>query len=920
MNKSKGGLSSKIAVTLLALALALGIAFVPAEDVNAEACYMDLYPGDVINVNFKKYEYYWIHMTPEKDGNYLIWSEGGDDPQVTLYNPDMDSIGYNDDIDETDNFRLYSKDLKAGVRYTYCIKRHSDSGKFPNNTVVYFRGYTDFTVLADRNDPNDNTFPDAAFKSYVFSKFDADRNGKIEASEAAYCTEMNISGRKIASLKGIEIFSDLEKLVCCNTGLTGELDLSKNKKLKYVDCSVNEISKMNVAGCQALEELDCGWNSLTSLDLKNMKALKEVYCGQNSDMTGLNVEGCTSLTNLECDSCMLETLSLKTNKALTSVSCNRNMLGKLDLSGLEELTKVDCSYNKLTSLNIKGLKQLISVDAGHNQLTGLDLTGCDRIYYVHLDNNQIESLDVSMTSRLGGLFLSKNKLTSLNVKGCLNLATLYCDGNSKLKTLDISDNVFLSEAYDEANYDPERKFYVLDGYTLKIDSTTAVKKASNDIVVEINKDTFPNGTFRDYVRTYIDKDGDGKLDKKEIVRAEAINVSGHKVTSLKGIEYFTELKSLLVRETGISSFDIGSNTKLTILDCSGNNISKLDISRNTKLQKLICSGNKLTDLDLGKNTSLRTLECQGNNITKLDISACDVLLEVKEKGTKSVSEDVVTYKLKKYDNEQTLKYDDKVKIGTVSLKLDKTKASLKCASSLTLKAALKGAEGTVTWKSSDTKTATVDSKGKITAKQAGSVTITASAAGLKASCKITVLYKDVTDTSDFWYAPTNYLTAAGVVKGYDKQTLFKPSNNCTRAQMVTFLYRLQGEPKTKSSKCKFTDVKSTDYFYKPVIWAVEQGITTGYSGGLFKPQNVCTRAQTVTFLWRMAGKPAPKTKKNNFSDVTNKDYFYTATIWASEMKILAGYDDGTFQPQGKCLRRQMVTFLYKYDKYVNGKG
>ena len=191
------------------------------------------------------------------------------------------------------------------------------------------------------------------------------------------------------------------------------------------------------------------------------------------------------------------------------------------------------------------------------------------------------------------------------------------------------------------------------------------------------------------------------------MRAEAINVSGHKVTSLKGIEYFTELKSLLVRETGISSFDIGSNTKLTILDCSGNNISKLDISRNTKLQKLICSGNKLTDLDLGKNTSLRTLECQGNNITKLDISSCDVLLEVKEKGTKSVSEDVVTYKLKKYDNEQTLKYDDKVKIGTVSLKLDKTKASLKCASSLTLKAILKGAEGTVTWKSSDKKIATV---------------------------------------------------------------------------------------------------------------------------------------------------------------------------------------------------------------------
>ncbi|MBO4578679.1 MAG: S-layer homology domain-containing protein, partial [Clostridiales bacterium] len=78
--------------------------------------------------------------------------------------------------------------------------------------------------------------------------------------------------------------------------------------------------------------------------------------------------------------------------------------------------------------------------------------------------------------------------------------------------------------------------------------------------------------------------------------------------------------------------------------------------------------------------------------------------------------------------------------------------------------------------------------------------------------------------------------------------------------------------------------------------------------------------QTVTFLWRMAGKPAPKSNKSKFSDIKEKDYFYKATIWASEKKIVAGYSDGTFKPQGKCLRRQMVTFLYKYDKQVNGKG
>ena len=277
----------------------------------------------------------------------------------------------------------------------------------------------------------------------------------------------------------------------------------------------------------------------------------------------------------------------------------------------------------------------------------------------------------------------------------------------------------------------------------------------------------------------------------------------------------------------------------------------------------------------------------------------------------------VTLKGQYYEGSKTLTFEIK---EAPSLKLDKTSANVVCGNSLTLKATLKGVTGKVSWKSSDTKIATVDSNGKVTSKMAGTVTITASASGMNAACKITVLYKDVTSKSDFWYAPTNYLTASGVVKGYANQTEFRPTNDCTRAQMVTFLYRLQGEPKTKSNSCKFTDVSNSDYYYKPVIWAVEKGITTGVSSDKFDPKGVCTRAQTVTFLWRMANKPEPKTKVNPFPDVKEKAYYYKATLWASEMKILAGLPDGTFNPQGKCLRRQMVTFLYKYDKFINGKG
>ncbi|MBP5653976.1 MAG: S-layer homology domain-containing protein, partial [Clostridiales bacterium] len=86
----------------------------------------------------------------------------------------------------------------------------------------------------------------------------------------------------------------------------------------------------------------------------------------------------------------------------------------------------------------------------------------------------------------------------------------------------------------------------------------------------------------------------------------------------------------------------------------------------------------------------------------------------------------------------------------------------------------------------------------------------------------------------------------------------------------------------------------------------------------FGPNIVCARRHAVTFLWRYAGKPEPSVKKNKFSDVSDTDYFYKATLRATEKNILVGYSDGTFRPNGNCLRRQMVTLLYKYDKYING--
>ncbi|MBO4460417.1 MAG: S-layer homology domain-containing protein [Clostridiales bacterium] len=173
-------------------------------------------------------------------------------------------------------------------------------------------------------------------------------------------------------------------------------------------------------------------------------------------------------------------------------------------------------------------------------------------------------------------------------------------------------------------------------------------------------------------------------------------------------------------------------------------------------------------------------------------------------------------------------------------------------------------------------------------------------------------FKDVIDESDFWFTPAYWGANNGIVMGYNDGT-FGPEKQCTRAQMVTFIWRLAGKPEPSSDENPFSDIKSSDYFYKACLWGNENEIVMGYNDGTFRPSNKCLRNQAVTFLWRFAGKPEPSTEESPFKDIKESDYFYKAVLWGAEMKIVAGYpSEGKFKPKGECLRRQMVTFLYKF--------
>ena len=140
-------------------------------------------------------------------------------------------------------------------------------------------------------------------------------------------------------------------------------------------------------------------------------------------------------------------------------------------------------------------------------------------------------------------------------------------------------------------------------------------------------------------------------------------------------------------------------------------------------------------------------------------------------------------------------------------------------------------------------------------------------------------------------------------------TTFSPGASCTRAQMVTFLWRAAGSPKASGSN-PFRDVSADTYYYDAVLWAVENGITSGISADAFAPDAMVTRAQTVTFLYRAAGSPAAASG-SSFSDVSGNAYYADAVSWAVEKGITSGTAAAAFSPDADCTRAQIVTFLYR---------
>ena len=167
-------------------------------------------------------------------------------------------------------------------------------------------------------------------------------------------------------------------------------------------------------------------------------------------------------------------------------------------------------------------------------------------------------------------------------------------------------------------------------------------------------------------------------------------------------------------------------------------------------------------------------------------------------------------------------------------------------------------------------------------------------------------------TGSYYEDAVDWAVENGITKGTD-DTHFSPDGICTRAQAVTFLWRTAGSPASKTSTMPFTDVPVGSYYYDAVLWAVENGITKGTSDTTFSPNMTCSRAQIVTFLWRSEKSPAAGTA-NPFADVKSTAYYAGAVLWAVKENITKGTTSTTFSPNADCTRAQIVTFLWRCKK------
>ena len=681
-------------------------------------------------------------------------------------------------------------------------------------TAAFAAGYVEI---------NETNFPDAKFRSFVKENLDKNKDNILDAGEIAAVKKIEANKMGIKSLEGVGFFTALETLKCWDNELTG-LDLSKNTKLTSLSCSENELTALDVSKNTELTRLYCRSNRLAALDVTQNKNLEELDCESDSLLSYMK----------------LTKLDVSQNKALKKLNCYGVKMKELNVSGCTALEELDCGGNQLTALDVSQNVKLTRLDCASNQLTALDVSKNPDLKDLYCRNNMLAVLDVSKNSKLESISCGKNGLTSLDL-----------DKNKEITYVNLDNHQFYNkgtlpagETFDmktlPGSFDPSRTKNWIGG---TVDAAGILTVDADATEVTYDYQTKSGNTDAKYLMSC-------KLNVKggtTPVAKYAISVTGGIANLAKAAEgsVVTLTADAPAANMHFARWDVESGSEAVTFANATNSTTTFPMPAGEVKVKAVFEADEIM-VPIQYDVSVLN-DGNGKAFASPAKAAADTaitLTATPNAGYHFKAWRVILGGVTITDNKFTMPAED-VEVQAVFEK----DAPISKHPFLDVPA---GAyyEDAVVWAvgkgiTSGTNATTFDPNGTCTRAQA--VTFLWRAAGSPTPKTKLMPFPDVPVGSYYWNAVL-WAIEQGITEGTSYLT-FSPNDSCTRAQIVTFLWRAKGNPAV-TGNAPFTDVPPDAYYAAAVTWAEKNGITGGIGNGLFGSNNTCTRAQIVTFLYR----------------------------------------------------------------------
>ena len=461
-------------------------------------------------------------------------------------------------LDASGSFSLNVTELEGGKTYYFLAYAENSA----DEEEAY--GYSDNPYRLDLSDDFPVTIEDAAFSSYLISKFDRDRDGVLSYKEVTAITTINVSTDNIRSLKGIGMMPKLTSLTCAGSssgsGQLEELDVSQNAELTVLKCGNNRIANLDLSNNPGLKTLAVDGNPLSSIDISRCPAL-----------TGFTALNCTQMSTIyvspeftrqthsgfKVESSSAYALAPSAPIPFPDVNLRRYLIENYDRNHDDQISVAESAYVNEIYVISDYVVSLSGIEFLEN-LSYLTCRGTEQ------GSGRIETLDISHNPKLEYLDCQKNRLTALDVSHNPQLRQLDCGDNS-LTSLDVTHNPALT-----------------------------------DITCWSNKLS--------------------RLDVSQNPALVYLACSANQLTSLN-VSNNRKLQKLYVFVNQLTTMDVGSNPELQEFNCGQNMLSQLDVSNNPELLELSCDRNMLTRLDVSSSPNLTYLNCSVNQLSRLDVSA-----------------------------------------------------------------------------------------------------------------------------------------------------------------------------------------------------------------------------------------------------------------------------------------------------------